>query len=98
MKLIEKSLIMCNPTPVYDLETVSENHNFCLANGVVVHNSKDIADAVCGGIFSCYQDLEHASKLSNKYKAESYLNAIKNRSEVVSDDTFTRMIHGMYSM
>jgi len=33
--------------PVYDI-TVPETQNFCLANGVVVHNSKDVADAVTG--------------------------------------------------
>lgn len=33
--------------PVYDL-TVPYLENFVLANGAVVHNSKDVADAVCG--------------------------------------------------
>ena len=33
--------------PVYDI-TVPETENFCLANGVVVHNSKDVSDAVAG--------------------------------------------------
>lgn len=35
------------PVPVYDLE-VDEWHNFALAAGVFVHNSKDVADALCG--------------------------------------------------
>lgn len=36
---------------VYDIE-VEDNHNFALAAGVFVHNSKDCADAVCGAIFN----------------------------------------------
>jgi len=35
------------PVPVYDI-TVSETENFTLAAGPVAHNSKDVADAVCG--------------------------------------------------
>ena len=35
------------PAPVYDI-TVPETENFCLGNGAVVHNSKDLADAACG--------------------------------------------------
>ena len=34
---------------VYDIE-VKDNHNFALASGVFVHNSKDQADAVCGAL------------------------------------------------
>lgn len=33
--------------PVYDIE-VPKYHNFVLANGAVVHNSKDLADSLCG--------------------------------------------------
>ena len=33
--------------PVYDL-CVPSVANFCLASGDVIHNSKDIADAMCG--------------------------------------------------
>lgn len=34
------------PIPVYDIE-VPSNSNFILANGLVVHNSKDVADSLC---------------------------------------------------
>ena len=47
---------------VYDIE-VKDNHNFALASGVFVHNSKDQADAVCGATFT-------ASKYSDKYSYE----------------------------
>jgi len=33
--------------PVYDI-TVPMTENFCLSSGIVIHNSKDVADAVCG--------------------------------------------------
>jgi hypothetical protein len=42
-----KKVTLDEPIPVYDI-TVLETENFCLAAGPVVHNSKDIADAVCG--------------------------------------------------
>ena len=40
MKLIsKKELKLEHPVDVYDIEnTGSNNHNFCLGNGVVVHN------------------------------------------------------------
>ena len=37
-------------TPVYDL-TVPGTENFCLANGMVVHNSKDCSDAMAGAAY-----------------------------------------------
>lgn len=39
------------PVPVYDL-TIEGNHNFPLAIGVLVHNSKDEADSLCGAMYS----------------------------------------------
>jgi len=42
------------PVPVFDL-TVPGTENFALAAGVFVHNSKDVADAVCGTIFAIRQ-------------------------------------------
>ncbi|NIT54886.1 MAG: hypothetical protein GWN00_01160 [Aliifodinibius sp.] len=38
------------PIPVYDI-TIPNTENFCLANGVVVHNSKDVADALAGVVY-----------------------------------------------
>ena len=37
---------------VYDLE-IQDYHNFALAAGVFVHNSKDISDSVAGAIWNC---------------------------------------------
>lgn len=37
--------------PVYDL-AIQDNHNFALACGVIVHNSKDIADSLAGALYN----------------------------------------------
>ena len=39
------------PVPVYDL-SVPSTENFCLANGCVVHNSKDLLDSMVGATYS----------------------------------------------
>jgi len=44
-------VILDEPVLVYDLE-VETHHNFALTCGVVVHNSKDVADAVAGVVSS----------------------------------------------
>lgn len=36
--------------PVYDIE-VPEYHNFVLANGMIVHNSKDILDSIAANVY-----------------------------------------------
>lgn len=38
--------------PVYDI-TVPHTHNFALANGIIVHNSKDVMDGIVGSYWSC---------------------------------------------
>ena len=42
---------------VYDL-TIQDNHNFALACGVFVHNSKDMVDAICGSVWNASQNAE----------------------------------------
>ena len=42
---------------VFDLE-IEDNHNFLLDIGVFAHNSKDIADAVCGSTYFASQNIE----------------------------------------
>jgi len=46
-----KRVNLIEPVPVYDIE-VAVNSNFILSSGLIVHNSKDIADAVAGSIYS----------------------------------------------
>lgn len=43
------------PIPVYDMES-PVTHNYCLGNGVIVHNSKDVMDAVVGCVYSAIKD------------------------------------------
>lgn len=43
------------PCAVYDL-TLRDNHNFALAAGPVVHNSKDIADSFAGAVWGAITD------------------------------------------
>jgi hypothetical protein len=45
-----KRLTLDVPVPVYDL-TVSVTENFRLAAGPVVHNSKDVSDALAGVVY-----------------------------------------------
>lgn len=41
--------------PVYDIE-VPKNNNFTLSNGIVVHNSKDVSDAVAGAVANALEE------------------------------------------
>ena len=51
MRLLKKSILnLDSEVPVYDLEVEHKDHNFTLACGAVVHNSKDIADSISGVI------------------------------------------------
>ena len=47
--------VSCEPVPVYDIE-VDAYENFSLSGEVVVHNSKDVSDAVAGVVFQCMND------------------------------------------
>jgi hypothetical protein len=60
----KKYVSLDTPVPVYDLE-VDEFSNFALDVGVFVHNSKDVADAVCGAIFALSQRPVSISFASN---------------------------------
>lgn len=42
---------------VFDL-TIKDNPNFATSSGVMVHNSKDSADAVCGAVYNASQHAE----------------------------------------
>lgn len=54
--------------PLYDL-SMPDTHNFCLKGGEVVHNSKDVSDAVAGTIYvlskrkSTYKKLDKPKQL-----------------------------------
>lgn len=46
------------PLKVYDI-TVPYTNNFALDSGIFVHNSKDIADALTGSLYSCINSKEY---------------------------------------
>lgn len=48
---------LATPIDVYDMES-PETSNYCLGNGIIVHNSKDVMDAVVGCVYSAVKDKE----------------------------------------
>lgn len=63
---------------VYDIE-VKDNHNFALASGVFVHNSKDQVDAICGATYE-------ASKYADGYSFYFGDNVIQDTLDVNKKD------------
>jgi hypothetical protein len=49
-RVLSVTKVLVEGEPVYDL-TVPDTHNFALASGVFVHNSKDVADALAGVVY-----------------------------------------------
>ena len=64
-----RKITLDTPVKVYDIE-VPLTSNFCLSNGCVVHNSKDIADACSGLTKSILNDLEKFQGVSQIYALE----------------------------
>lgn len=83
--------------PVYDIE-VPKYNNFLLANGLIVHNSKDESDSLCGAIFNASKskfkdqmihaqdDAEITAELLDIYDSERNMNDILGiEGRVVND-------------
>jgi len=66
---------------VYDIE-VADNHNFALAAGIFVHNSKDVCDAFAGAIFNASK---HAEEFAYEY-GESAEQLLQINSDSNHDD------------
>lgn len=66
---------------VYDL-TIEDNHNFALAAGVFVHNSKDQCDAVCGSIWNASK---HADEFAFEYGEDLELSVKINQGDPFAD-------------
>ena len=47
----KSKIVFLENIPVYDLE-IESVHNFPILNGIVVHNSKDMADSLAGALFN----------------------------------------------
>lgn len=80
---------------VYDM-SVLDNNNFVLSTGNVVHNSKDVMDAVCGSVWSCYSNLEKAMQLSNKYSGTRMNNSLQDRFNQKTS-SLSSMAEGMFA-
>jgi predicted DNA-binding protein YlxM (UPF0122 family) len=62
---------------VYDLEA-AKNSNFALANGAIVHNSKDISDSVVASVKAIKDNIKWATEISSKYSAEQQLKLLRS--------------------
>ena len=61
----KSKIVFLENIPVYDLE-IESVHNFPILNGIVVHNSKDMADSLAGALFNASihkQDLVDSRQL-----------------------------------
>ena len=67
--------------PVYDI-TVDETSNFALTNGIFVHNSKDLADAVCGAANNALESTE-IEDIQRENDINYFLDDYSNMSEDV---------------
>lgn len=56
------------PIEVFDIES-PVTHNYCLGNGVVVHNSKDVMDAVVGCVYSAIKDKDSEYQTTKQLSA-----------------------------
>lgn len=63
---------------VYDLE-IEDNHNFALAAGVFVHNSKDISDSLAGAFYNA---------LSHKQSLIDAMQLFSSSLDVNTDESF----------
>ena len=87
---IKKKTLKYEELDVYDI-TSPETSNFALANGCIVHNSKgskDIADAIAGSFYSCFnkmtpsalpKEVEYAQKMLQERKKSGYTRYSRSR-------------------
>lgn len=87
-------VVLPEPIPVYDIE-VPKFHNFTLANGIVVHNSKDISDSLAGAVFNATQNKnKYMSSVSTLDDIDGELGLIEELTREDSsrqDDPFLSM-------
>lgn len=83
VKVKEVIKIEVDNLPVYDIE-VPNLENFMLDNNLIVHNSKDLSDAVVG---SCYNAITspEATELSQSYSMNYEYIDTNNKSSIVGD-------------
>jgi hypothetical protein len=76
-------IVLENEVPLYDL-SVPDTYNFCLKGGEVVHNSKDVSDAVAGTLFKLSNRVA-TYKLTNKPQTLGELKKISGTEEKKQD-------------
>ena len=86
---IKRKVLKQGTLDVYDI-TSPETSNFALANGCIVHNSKgskDIADAITGSFYACFQKMDPANGANKNAEFAAKMIAEKKagrRSGVIS--------------
>lgn len=58
--------------------------------------SKDIMDAVCGSVWSCYNNLEIATVMSSKHRIEAQNDYIKNKLTQGVGTALQDQLNGLY--
>lgn len=96
------------PIPVYDIE-VENVHNFPIGNGIVVHNSKDIADSLAGALFNAtlhkqnlvdsLQIFDSILDVNSEYSPEGEFisnmeQSLANQNQRVASDKLDELING----
>ena len=56
-------------------------HNYCLGNGIIVHNSKDVMDAVVGCVYSAIKDKDFEVITPQQFSA-----GLKGNYDTYDDD------------
>jgi hypothetical protein len=92
LKLVDiKEVNLTIAMPVYDLE-VSKNSNFLLSNGAVVHNSKDLTDALAGSLWACYNNNVEMDTLP---PVSSYLELLEKSIVKEEDPLYSEILKQM---
>lgn len=73
----KKRVHLREPVKVYDL-SVNGTPNFVIGPGVLVHNSKDISDAVVASVKAINDNIEYADGISKKYSVEQQIKLLKS--------------------
>lgn len=74
---------------------VDHPQKFANDQGFGLKGSKDIMDAVCGSVWSCYQNLDLATVMSSTHRAKAQVEALKQRLGVDREVSFEQQMLGL---
>lgn len=81
-KLISKRAIKTPAIPVYDL-TSSRHSNFGIGiSCTIVHNSKDLADAVTGSIWNAFKNMENDMALVTAKTYQNVFDGLEGKRSI----------------